>query len=470
MKNRTKKNSRFSIWSNTLGIFLLGITLTTISCDEFVQVEVPSTQLSSPLVFENNSTATAALVAIYAQIRDSGLLTGNPKGMHVKLGEYTDELTFYGAGGQTDASFYNNIVLPTNTDVKDWWNTTYQQLYATNALLEGVENSKSLTSFQKEQLRGEALFIRALLHFHLTNLFDAIPYVKTTDYRANTKIGKIGKIQVYENAEADLLESEALLGVEYISSERIRPNKATVQALLARLYLYSGRWTEAANSASAVLNNSMLYEDDDNLETVFLKGNLGNIWQLLPDTDGRNTLEAETYVFLQGPPPVSALSVAFVNSFETGDLRRTQWIKEVTNGTAVWYHAYKYKAYNNSQGSLEYTIVFRTAELYLIRAEARAQLGELTTALEDLNKIRNKAGLGNCSALTAEQILNAIVNERKSELFSEGHRFFDLKRNNLLDEILTPTKPGWDTNDKILPLPETELLLNPNLKPQNTGY
>jgi hypothetical protein len=214
----------------------------------------------------------------------------------------------------------------------------------------------------------------------------------------------------------------------------------------------------------------MLYEDDDNLETVFLKGNLGNIWQLLPDTDGRNTLEAETYVFLQGPPPVSALSVAFVNSFETGDLRRTQWIKEVTNGTAVWYHAYKYKAYTNSGGSLEYSIVFRTAELYLIRAEARAQQGELTTALEDLNKIRNKAGLRNTSAVTVEQILNAIIKERKSELFTEGHRFFDLKRNNLLDEILTPTKPGWDTNDKLLPLPETELLLNPNLKPQNTGY
>jgi hypothetical protein len=280
---------------------------------------------------------------------------------------------------------------------------------------------------------------------------------------------KWGK-QVYENVEDDLLLSEALLGIQYISSERVRPNKATVQALLARLYLYSGRWAEAANSASAVLNNTTLYADDHNLETVFLKGNLGNIWQIMPDTDGRNTLEAETYVFLQGPPPVSALSVDFVNSFEAGDLRRTQWIKEVTNGTDVWYHAYKYKAYNNSQGSVEYSIVFRTAELYLIRAEARAQQGELITAQEDLNSIRNKAGLSNTSAVTKEQIISAIVKERKSELFTEGHRFFDLKRASLLNEILPNTKPGWDTNDKVLPLPETELLLNPNLKPQNPGY
>ena len=470
MKNIIHKNKSQLFVITAIRLFAICIPLLMISCDDFVQVDVPSTQLSSPLVFENNSTATAALGAIYAQIRDNGLLTGNPNGMQSKLGEYTDELTFYGAGGQTDASFYNNIVIPTNTDVKNWWNTTYQQIYATNALLEGVQNSKSLTASQKERLRGEALFIRALLHFHLTNLFDAIPYVKTTDYTANTKIGKIGITKVYENVEMDLLVSEALLDVEYISSERIRPNKATVQALLARLYLYSGRWNEAANSASAVLNNSFLYEDDGNLETVFLKDNMANIWQLLPDTDGRNTLEAETYVFLQGPPPVSALSMEFVNSFEVGDLRRTHWIKKVTNGSAVWYHAYKYKAYNNSQGSLEYSIVFRIAELYLIRAEARAQQGELITAKEDLNKIRNKAGLSNTSAVTKEQIISAIIKERKSELFTEGHRFFDLKRNQLLDEILTPIKAGWDTNDKLLPLPETELLLNPNLKPQNTGY
>ena len=468
MKNN--KNSPYKLKSNPVKVFLISILLIAVACDDFVQVKIPSTQLSSPLVFENNSTATAALVAIYAKIRDNGLLTGNPNGMQAKLGEYTDELTFYGAGGQTDASFYNNIVLPVNTDVKNWWSTTYNQIYATNALLEGVENSKSLTPLQKEQLRGEALFIRALLHFHMTNLYGDIPYVKTTDYTANTKIGKMGTTQVYENAEADLLESEVLLGVAYISSERIRPNKATVQALLARLYLYSSRWAEAANSASTVLNNTTLYADDHNLETVFLKGNLGNIWQLMPAVESNNSLEAQTNVFLQGPPPVSAISPEFVNSFEAGDNRRTHWIKTVTKGTEVWYHAYKYKAYNNSGGSLEYSIVFRTAELYLIRAEARAQQGELTTALEDLNSIRNKAGLGNTSAVTAEQIINAIVKERKCELFTEGHRFFDLKRNNLLDEILTPTKPGWDTNDKLLPLPETELLLNPNIKPQNTGY
>jgi hypothetical protein len=458
---------RNSILLRTLLAFLL---LPLSACEDFVQVDVPSTQLSSPLVFEDYSTATAALMAIYAKIRDSGLLTGNPGGMHAKLGQYTDELIFYGAGGQTDASFYNNAVLPTNTDVRNWWSVTYNQVYAVNALLEGVRDSESLSQPQKQQLTGEALFIRALLHFHLTNLYGPVPYIKSTEYVANMRTGRIDTGQVYGNAETDLLAAVELLGMDYLTPDRIRPNQATVRALLARLYLYSNRWAEAADSASAVLNHTALYQEDPNLDTVFLKGNPGNIWMLLPAVSGSNSLEAQSNVFLQGPPPTYALSPAFVNSFEPGDKRSTQWIKAVTNGTEVWYHANKYKAYNNSGGSLEYSIMFRTAELYLIRAEARARQGELASALADLNKVRNKAGLPNSTAATAEDIATAVIRERKSELFTESHRFFDLKRTNLLDQVLTPVKPGWNHDYRLLPLPETELLLNPNLNPQNPGY
>lgn len=471
MKNKTKKYKSFiEAFSVIKVVFLLSILSLNVACDDFVQVEVPTNQLSAPLIFENNDTATAALVAIYAKIRDNGMLAGNPTGFQAKLGEYTDELTFYGTAAQLDASFYNNIVLPNNQVVRTWWNSTYNQIYATNALLEGIEKSKALTLAQKEQLRGEALFIRAFLHFHLTNLYGAIPYVTTTNYSTNTTIGKIQTEKIYDKTEEDLLLSEALLDEEYINPQRTRPNKATVQALLARLYLYNGKWTEAANAASAVLNMESLYQDDSNFNTLFLKENKSNIWQLKPAKEGGNTIEASTFVFLQGPPPGVALTTDLVNSFEAGDKRKDNWVKKVTNGTHTWYHAHKYKIYNTAAGSVQYSIFFRTAELYLIRAEARARQGELITALEDLNKIRNKAGLANTTATTAEQIINAVLKERRSELFTEAHRFFDLKRNNLLNEILSITKSGWDNNDKFLPLPETELLLNPNLKPQNTGY
>lgn len=458
-------------WGTTLvnSCFVLLLLVVT-ACDDFVIVDIPTTQLSSELVFENYDTATAALVAIYAELRDNGLLTGNSNGMQAKLGEYTDEMQFFGAGGQTDAAFFNNIVLPSNADVYNWWNTTYTQIYATNAVLEGVEKSQALTNSQKDQLRGEALLIRALLHFHLTNLFGSIPYVTTTNYKVNTTIAKIPAGAVYENVEADLITAETLLNTAYLTGERIRPNKATVQALLARMLLYSGRWAEAANYASAVLNNTDLYEGTQTLDEVFLKESFSTIWQLKPAEEGNSTLEGLSSIFIQGPPPVSALSGPFVNSFEEGDERATTWIKAVTDGTEVWHHAYKYKAFENSGSSPEYSIVFRTAEQYLIRAEARVKQGDLLGAREDLNKIRNQAGLENTTAATELQIMEAITKERRSELFMEAHRFFDLKRADLLNVLLPSIKPGWNNNDRLLPLPQTELLLNPNLNPQNPGY
>ena len=111
------------------------------------------------------------------------------------------------------------------------------------------------------------------------------------------------------------------------------------------------------------------------------------------------------------------------------------------------------------------------AEQYLIRAEARAQLGNISGAQQDVNKIRNRAGLSNTTSTTPVSLVVAVLQERKMELFTEqGLRWFDLKRTGLANSILEATQPNWKSNQIILPLPESELLLNNNLLPQNTGY
>lgn len=469
MKNKFK----FQVCSNrciTVSfLFALVSTMTFVGCADFVEVELPSSQLPSEAVFEDNTTATAAMVSIYAQMRNNGLLNGNPDGMTYKLGEYADEMIFYGLSEPSDTSFPDNTVLPTNAIIQRWWNATYSQIYAANAVLEGVANSTALTTAQKEQLRGEALFVRALLHFYLVNLYGAIPYIETTDYRVNSTVSRMSVPTIYEHLTDDLLAAEELLAVEYITFDRVRPNKATVEALLARVYLYNGQWAAAADMASAVLNNADLYGWETDLDLVFKKESTTTIWHLMPSSDGMNTNEAGAHIFLEGPPPVSSLTSNLVDAFETGDNRRTKWIKAVTDGNETWYHAYKYKAIDNNVSSIEYSIMFRTAELYLIRAEARARQGELTNAKEDLNMIRTTAGLGNTMAVTQNEILTAIEQERRVELFTEGHRFFDLKRTGRLDAVLD-SKTGWEVTDQLLPLPEAELLLNPNLNPQNPGY
>jgi hypothetical protein len=107
----------------------------------------------------------------------------------------------------------------------------------------------------------------------------------------------------------------------------------------------------------------------------------------------------------------------------------------------------------------------------LIRAEARTHLEDINGARQDIDIIRNRAGLGNTDAATVNGLLEAVLHERQVELFLElGHRFFDLKRMGSADAVLSPIKLGWDATDVLLPIPESEILLNPNLLPQNPGY
>jgi hypothetical protein len=111
------------------------------------------------------------------------------------------------------------------------------------------------------------------------------------------------------------------------------------------------------------------------------------------------------------------------------------------------------------------------AEQYLIRAEARLKQGNIIGAQDDLNKIRVRAGLPITTAMTQEELKQAILDERRVEMFTEhGNRWFDIRRHGVVGEILSPIKPGWSPTNILLPIPEYELLINPNLLPQNPGY
>lgn len=453
-----------------IGLFMLGMLLLQ-GCDNFVEVDLPSSQLTSKAIFEDKATANAAMVSIYAKMRDSGMLSGNLSGLSNQIGNYTDELVYYGSITGKTRDFYNNAILPSNADVFAWWNSAYNQVYAANAIIEGVNASVALSEVDKKQLTAEALFVRSLLHFYLLNLYGDVPYIITTDYQQNKEVHKMPSAGLYSHIIKDLESAVSLLPEQYISSDRTRPNKSVVMALLARVYLYNKQWAEAANAASYLLNNTQVYAWQTNLDAVFIKDSSTTIWQFIPRTVGQNTQEGETFIFKAGPPPQVALSSALLNAFEPGDLRKIHWVKAVTKGTDTWYHVNKYKQKSKTPSSLEYSIVFRLAEQYLIRSEARAQQGDLIGAKEDLDKIRTTAGLTATTALSKQDILDAILKERRVEFFTEqACRFFDLKRANALDAAVAPVKAGWNPTDQLLPLPESELTLNPNLNPQNPGY
>ncbi|OXG03658.1 SusD-like starch-binding protein associating with outer membrane [Flavobacterium araucananum] len=471
INNLQSRDSNPAIWKSLLSLScLILFTIVVSSCDNFVEVDLPGSQLTANTVFEEKATANAAMTDIYSKIRDAGVLTGSASGLSHLLGNYTDELKFYGDPQNSTVAFYNNSLIASNTEIKGLWDSSYNQIYAANAVIEGIDKSVHLPQADKKQLKGEALFVRALLHFYLTNLFGDVPYLTSTDYQQNSTVKKRSVTMVYTSAKEDLELAIQLLPENYVGEDRVRPNKYAAHALLARIDLYAGLWDEASNEASAVLNNTGLYTNQVGLDEIFLKESTTTIWQLAPGFARGNTLESITFNFTSGPPPLSALNDSFMSAFNNNDLRKTHWIKAVTDGTKTWYHPFKYK-YSDTESSREYSIIFRLAEIYLIRAEARAQAGELIGAKEDLNKIRNKAGLGDTLAGTQSEILDAILHERQMELFTEfGHRFFDLKRVGKIQSVLSIAKSGWDTRDVLFPIPEVELNLNPNLKPQNSGY
>jgi hypothetical protein len=120
-------------------------------------------------------------------------------------------------------------------------------------------------------------------------------------------------------------------------------------------------------------------------------------------------------------------------------------------------------------------MVFRLAEQYLIRAEARAQQDNLIEAISDLDVLRNRAGISliknTTPGISKTNLLLAIEKERQVELFAEwGHRWLDLKRTNRADIVLAPTKSKWSKDDTLYPIPTSEFNKNPRLGDQNPGY
>lgn len=451
--------------------YLILCPLLFMGCEDFLEVAEPFGEVNNTEVFEDETTATAAVTTLYGKMRDEVLLSGNIEGLSALMGVYSDEMKFYGAGGAPMDSFYQHLVFSDDFMLENLWNQSYALIYMGNAALEGLEDSNTLNTEIKEQLRGEVLFIRALTYFYLVNLFGNVPFATSTNYEENRILSRMPVSEVYEHITMDLIEAKALLGANYISGERTRANSSTVSALLSRIYLYSDQWNAAEMEASAVINNTSLYNLESEVANEFLKESTSAILQFKPKTEGGNTEEAITFIFESGPPPLVSLDPQLIEEMEAGDKRQEFWIGEVTDGNATWYYPNKYKYNTNTGTSMEYSIVFRLAEQYLIRAEARARLGNLLGALDDLNAIRNRAGLINTIATTQNEILEAILQERIHELFSEfGHRWFDLRRFGLANEILAPIKPGWKPTNVLLPIPENELLMNPNLSPQNPGY
>lgn len=461
---------------STIRIIIVFGSILFASCDDYLEVEVPDQKIISESVFDNEATARSAMVGIYNQLATLSFSSGGSNSVNILAGLSANNLSSIYETNLPFVEFEHHEISPDNSKNESLWSSAYNIIYATNALLKGIGDSGSdLSNEVRDKLEGEAKFLRAFTYFYLINLYGDVPLVTTTNYQVNSLVSRTPIEEVYDKILQDLTDASSLLGEEYSSEERTEVNKFAALALLARVQLYLKNWNEAERYSSEVIASNQ-YEVLPDLNQVFLKNSREAIWQLSPYGRGlslTNTLEGSIFIIDPFWYFLAALKLndQFVQSFDSEDQRLNNWIG--FNEPLEVYFPYKYKIENSTEEALEYSMVLRLAEQYLIRAEAKARMGDLDGAISDLDVLRKRAGLPSIKDMepniSEAGIFVLIMEERNKELFTEwGHRWLDLKRTGMSGEFLSQTE-HWETTDVYYPIPESELKNNPNLI-QNDGY
>jgi starch-binding outer membrane protein, SusD/RagB family len=478
-------------------IFILAgiIMLFLSSCKKFVEADPPTNKITSSNVFSNNVSAVAAMTSIYINMTANSKMSTGRTSIGLMTGLESDELKNYNNNDATYVQFYTNSITNQSGQAQAFWKELYAQIHVVNVVLEGLEKSTGVSLSIKKQLTGEAKFMRAFFHFYAVNLFGKAPLVTTTDYRVNNIITRSEISQVYQQVIQDLKDAQANLSDDILdgmgnpSGLRVRINKAAATAMLARVYLYRERWSEAETESAKLINNPK-YVLGNNLNELFLGTSQEAIWQLQPTVAGFNTYDGYTYILTSTPGsgafPV-ALNPLILNAFEAGDARLSNWVGKFTSGGNDYYYPYKYKIGPRVIGSTptEYIMVLRLSEQYLISAEAKIRQENIAEGIADLNILRRRARMPATTItpdplpdlsinLSKSDAIKAVLHERQVELFSEwGHRWFDLKRtdslNSTMQEVAFSKNITWNPYQALLPIPESEIQLNPNLT-QNDGY
>ncbi|WP_256005315.1 RagB/SusD family nutrient uptake outer membrane protein [Pedobacter deserti] len=457
------------------------LLLTFTGCKKLIEIDLPIDKFTSEKVYSTTRSSVLVLNGIYTELSKSASFAGGNSLSHLGSGladelELPDRSSIY-------TNSYNSLDLP---GFDSTWDNYYRFIiYRVNSFIDGVSPSSGIPEEDKAILLGEAKFIRALCYFDLVNLWGDVPLITGTDFKMNSVAPRSPQAAVYDQIIQDLIGAQTglkdnFLGVDLVTTtmERVRPNKAAATALLARVYLYNEEWAKAEAEATKVINQKAHY-DIVPLLGVFLKNSKETIWALQPvsNSTGANTQLGRMYVNPYNNPPFdkASLSPFLLSEFETNDRRKVEWISSVTDFSGnIYAIPYKYKAGVDDPDLKEYTVVLRLSEQYLIRAEARAKLGNLDGAKSDINVVRTRAGLLSTTASSDEQVLSAIAHERYVELFTEfGHRWFDLKRtgkiNERMEQVMSSKGGVWQSYKALLPIAFFEMQGNPSLK-QTPGY
>lgn len=421
--------------------FIYGMTamlaVASTGCDnEFLETG-PSTSISDELLFRTVSGAQNAINGVYNYMRLRGtdiefstILQYN-NGFDIMA----QDLIVRNSMGQMQV-YYAYNTNPTRADgamTSNVWAYYYTIINNVNIILDNIDRAEG-SATQKNNIKGQAMAIRGWAYFYLVRFYQqtysiakdqpGVPYYAvggTTEGKAREKVSVI-----YTNIVNDLKASIDMLG-SYGRSYKSQINQPVAQGILAEVYLTMEDWANAEAMAKAAKTNFPLMT-----ETQFKSG--FNDWTLGEWMWGVN--QSSTQNFGNGSPftlwanqtrgtrwtfDFLYVNDTFKNLFEAGDVRNQFWFR---TDHGHWTSDKFREAQDDFFGDV---VLMRSAEMYLIEAEALARQGKETDAKTVLWQLQD-ARKATRVATTGTALVESILLERRKELYAEGKAWFDLKR------------------------------------------
>jgi len=491
------------VFINKKWLVLIVATALFSACDNSLQFQ-PTNQLSNEIVAGSPALLANVTTGNYSYLKEPNYVR-----MRHIMQEYPGDNVML-SGSTSDHLLYSyNYGHVVNSNVSlNFWRTAYYGIYGTNVVIESIDDNDSE---ELRQLKGENLFLRALMHFDLLRGF-ARPYSQNPDsnlgvmIRDNTDASALPARSTvresYEFVVNDLLKAAELMTD---AKDPIYATREAAWALLARAYLYMERYDQALEYADKVIQSGryqlletsrlgeyFTYLPEANPETIFA------IKHLSTENRGRSSIgsmyhgdggwgeiyASKPYRDLLDKYPHDErhkfIEPAYILDEEGNRIpdpsEDVGYLLDKRNGISKYFIT-KYTRQENIP-MLSSPVVLRLAEMYLIKAEAYANLpGRESEALEMVNVIRERAGLSGSDLYTTgdlkghNSVLDVVLEERWLELAWEGHRAMDQFRNNRPIDRRYTNAGAWSGPEVIQPdspsivhlIPEAELTLNPNL-------
>lgn len=437
-------------------LLILTICLTAFSCD--VLDVKPQSSIPADKAFQDKAGIEKGILGAYSAFQSLSYYGRS----YITLSDLAaDNLSHPDDATATEyAEVDNNAILPENGSVGGIWAIIYDGINVANNVIEKVPGIEGMSEEEKNAALGELYFIRALDHFNLLNYFGAIPLKLSPTVGVNDlDVPRDPVDAVYDQIIEDLLFAGEHMPA---GGNKVRASKYAAKALLARVYLYHGDYSGAADMATEVIENGGYSLMADYADIFTQEQNQESIFEIdFSEVDRNRIAEYNFPKSLNGRREVQPAE-SLLNAYENGDDR---FEASIAFDSEL---AYAIKYDDLSQGS-DNVYVLRLADMYLIRAEALARSnGDMQAIRDDINMIRNRANLPSVGADTYEELLDIIEKERRVEFAFEGLRWFDLVRTGRAVDVLPHvTNP----NQTLFPIPLDEIQSNssPGMV-QNPGY